>query len=412
MAEYALNSPAEELFFRAEAALGTLLDGSGEGAGYRGWLELPQRREWLPDIRRAASRICGQSDALVVIGVGGSYLGARAALDFIGRRTDAPEILFAGNGLSADALAQISDRLADRDFSLAVISKSGGTLEPAAAFRVLRVMLERKYGGAGAAERIFAVTDPAGGRLRRMAEERGYFTLPIPPDVGGRFSVLSPVGLLPMAAAGVDIEAVLDGAAAGMRRCTAASHENPALSYAAVRGGLYEAGKRTEILALFDSPLRFLGEWWKQLFAESEGKHGRGIFPACAEFTADLHSMGQYIQQGPRDIFETFLTVEHSGRDIVLPEDDDADGLGYLAGRSLDELRSIVMRAVRQAHLDGDVPVCEVRLERRDEAGFGELTAFFQVACGISAYMLGVNPFDQPGVEEYKKNMLRILAEE
>ena len=392
----------------------TLVNKSGLGADFTGWLELPQRVKdtELERILAAAKKIRSRSQALVVIGIGGSYLGARGAIEMLrpipGK--DDPKVFFMGNGLSADALSDCIEQLGDMDFDVNVISKSGTTLEPAAAFRIFRELLAKKY-GEEADEHIFATTDAKRGVLKSLANDKGWESFVVPDDVGGRFSVLSAVGLLPMAVAGIDVEKVIDCAIAEFKALDLRSPENPAWQYAAARQNLYGKGFDTEILGCYEPSFRFMAEWWKQLYGESEGKDLKGIFPASVEFTADLHSMGQYIQQGRRSLMETIVRFDHSLSAFPFPTDEaNADGLNYLAGRDIAEIATIAADAVRDAHVSGGVPNLVVHVERRDEAGFASLVCFFELACAISGYMSRVNPFDQPGVEAYKKNMFRMLG--
>ena len=410
----------EEFKSKAESAYNTLSGRTGKGNDFLGWLDLPLSggSEEISRIKTAAEKIRSNSEAFVVIGIGGSYLGARAALEFIKSpnynllKKSTPDIYFAGNGISADYLTEIISLVKDRDFSVNVISKSGTTTEPAIAFRIFKALLEEKYGKDGAASRIFATTDKARGALKSMADENGYETFVIPDDVGGRYSVLTPVGLLPMAVAGIDIDAVLNGAKAEYDSIKAgkASKDN-VLSYVAARNYLYSSGKNTELLSVFEPSLRCLGEWWKQLFGESEGKEFKGIFPASAEFTADLHSLGQYIQQGERFLFETFLSTAKSKNPVTVPSDEqNSDSLNYLAGKELSYINRQALVATAKAHLDGGVPNMEIIIEKQDEEHFGRLVYFFETACAVSGYVLDVNPFNQPGVEEYKKNMFKLLG--
>ena len=401
----------------AERAHRTLVERSGAGKEFTGWLDLPRRTAdtELKDILAAAQRIRSQGEALLVVGIGGSYLGARAAIELLkgaghNQTGDACQIYFMGNTLSPDALRELQQMLGDRDFTVNVISKSGGTLEPALGFRAARAMLERKYGAAEAEKRIYATTDANRGILHDVAVAAGYPRFVVPDDVGGRFSVLSAVGLLPMAAAGIDIEAVIDCAIREMAALTAAGPDNPAWQYAAARQGLRALGKDIEILACYEPSFRFMAEWWKQLYGESEGKDGVGIFPASVEYNADLHSMGQLIQAGKRNLMETVVSFEQPLYPAAVPfVEGDPDGLNYLAGRELFDIQNIARDAVAAAHIDGGVPNIGLSVPRRDEAGFAALVCFFEFACGVSAYMSGVNPFDQPGVEAYKKNMFRML---
>ena len=392
----------------------------GPGAEFLGWWDLPQRMAGAEAarIREDAAEAAADCDDLVVVGIGGSYLGARAVLTALGRRPGAPRVLFAGTDLSAASLARLQEEIRDRDLRLCVISKSGTTLEPAVAFRFLRREMEQRYGRDNAALRITAITDAEHGVLRQMAEREGYRTFTIPRDVGGRFSVLTPVGLWPLAVAGLDVDRLLEGAADMAAACDNDTlTANPAHLYAAARTALYRAGFRTEILASFDPRLADLQRWWQQLFGESEGKEGRGIFPATATFTTDLHSLGQYIQQGRRDLMETLLQVEETAPEVTVPveagpdgTDQDRDGLAWLAGRPLDEINARACEGVRRAHRDGGTPVLLLRLQRLDEWSVGALLYFFERAVAVSARLLDVNPFDQPGVEAYKREMFRLLG--
>lgn len=392
----------------------TLVGRTGAGANFTGWLELPRRiRDGeLPAILDAARRIRSRSKALVVIGIGGSYLGARGAIELLkpipGK--DDPRIFFVGNGLSADALCDTLDQLGDMDFDVNVISKSGTTLEPAVSFRIFRELLTKKY-GADAGKHIFATTDAHRGVLKSLADAEGWTSFVVPDDVGGRFSVLSAVGLLPMAVAGIDVERVIDAAIAELRALDLRSPENPAWQYAAARQKLYSQGYSVEILASYEPSFRFMAEWWKQLYGESEGKDGIGIFPASVEFTADLHSMGQYIQEGPRMLMESVVRFARSRRSFTVPyESANADGLNYIAGRDLADVCRTAADAVKEAHISGGVPNLVIEVPERNEEGFAAMVCFFEMACGISGYMSGVNPFNQPGVEAYKKNMFRMLG--
>ena len=392
----------------------TLVGRTGAGADFTGWLELPQRiRDGeLPAILDAARLIRSRSKALVVIGIGGSYLGARGAIELLkpipGK--DDPRIFFVGNGLSADALCDTLDQLGDMDFDVNVISKSGTTLEPAVSFRIFRELLTKKY-GADAGKHIFATTDAHRGVLKSLADAEGWTSFVVPDDVGGRFSVLSAVGLLPMAVAGIDVERVIDAAIAELRALDLRSPENPAWQYAAARQKLYSQGYSVEILASYEPSFRFMAEWWKQLYGESEGKDGIGIFPASVEFTADLHSMGQYIQEGPRMLMESVVRFARSRRSFPVPyESANADGLNYIAGRDLADVCRTAADAVKEAHISGGVPNLVIEVPERNEEGFAAMVCFFEMACGISGYMSGVNPFNQPGVEAYKKNMVRMLG--
>jgi glucose-6-phosphate isomerase len=397
--------------------------GTGAGADFLGWVEWPAKydRDEFARIRKAAEKIQSDSDALVVIGIGGSYLGARAAIEMLTHtffnqlsreKRKAPEIYFVGHHLSADYTAHLLELLDGKRFSINVISKSGTTTEPAVAFRIFREYLEKRVGKAEARRRIYATTDKAKGALRKLAEEEGYETFVIPDDVGGRYSVLTAVGLLPIAVAGIDIEAMMAGAADALE-----TYRKPDLAlndsyrYAAARNALYRKGKTTELLVTYNPAHVYFAEWWKQLYGESEGKDGKGIFPASVHFTTDLHSMGQYIQEGLRNLFETVLFVQRSRHSVILPTDaDDLDGLNYLAGKDLDFINARAFEGTMLAHADGGVPNLAVRVKEMSPYAFGQLVYFFEKACGISGYLLGVNPFDQPGVEAYKKNMFALLG--
>ena len=392
---------------------------TGRGSDFLGWLDLPlcYDREELARVKRAAETIRRGSRALVVIGIGGSYLGARGVIECLrsphyNLKCDGdPRVFFIGNGLSGDALAEVLDLVRDTDFSVNVISKSGTTTEPAVAFRFFRTLLEEKYGEAGAAKRIFATTDRKKGALKALADEKGYETFTVPDDVGGRYSVLTAVGLLPIAVAGIDVDALLRGAAAMREVCRESAPQNPAWQYAAARYALYQSGVKVEMLACYEPSFRFMAEWWKQLFGESEGKEGKGLFPASLEFTADLHSMGQYIQQGERILAETVVRFAPSQNRLAVPYDDcDGDGLNYLAGRSLDDVLLQAMDATYLAHVEGGVPNLILQCGEKNENTLGALIYFFEYACALSAYLLGVNPFEQPGVEDYKKNMFALLG--
>ncbi len=404
----------------AEAANRALHERSGAGSEMLGWLDLPEAydREEFARIQAAAKRIQEQSEVLVAIGIGGSYLGARAGLEFVKGpfgnqlRNKGAEVYFAGNNLSSAYVQNLFDIIGDRDFSVNVISKSGTTTEPAVAFRLFKARLEEKYGKDGARERIYATTDAHKGALRGLAEEEGYETFVVPDNIGGRFSCLSAVGLLPMAAGGMDIARVMQGCADAR---TAYSNpklsENDAMRYAAVRYGMLAKGKCTEILASYEPSLTMFGEWYKQLMAESEGKDGKGLFPVSANFTTDLHSIGQFIQDGARSLFETVLWVERSGHDLTVPEDPaNVDGLNFAAGMTMQQMNEKAMKGTLLAHVDGGTPNVVITLDRLDDYTFGELVYFFWKSLAVSGYLLGVNPFDQPGVEAYKKNMFALLG--
>ena len=397
-----------------------LAAGNGPGGDFTGWVALPEQydREEFARIQAAAERIKKQSQVLVVVGIGGSYLGARAVIELLSspnynlKVKDTPDIYFAGNGLSTDALLELIALIGDRDFSVNVISKSGTTTEPAVAFRIFKGMLEQKYGKEGARERIYATTDRARGALKGLADQEGYETFVVPDDIGGRYSVLTAVGLLPIAVAGVDICRLMEGAETMMEVCAKTDMaENPAWQYAAARYELYRTGKKIEVLAAYEPSFRFMAEWWKQLYGESEGKEHKGLFPASVEFTADLHSMGQYIQQGERSLFETVVRFGASHRPQVVPLDEtDGDGLNFLAGKDVDFIRTQAMDGTLLAHVEGGVPNIILRTGQINAFTLGELIYFFEYACGLSGYLLDVNPFDQPGVEAYKKNMFALLG--
>ncbi len=400
-----------------------LVSRTGAGNDFLGWIDLPvdYDKEEFARIKKAAAKIQSDSEVLLVIGIGGSYLGARAAIEFLRhnfynmvskeiRKT--PEIYFVGNNISSTYVKHLMDVIGERDFSVNIISKSGTTTEPAIAFRIFKDMLEKKYGKAEAAKRIYATTDKARGALKNLATEEGYESFVVPDDVGGRFSVLTAVGLLPIAVSGADIDKLMEGAAAGRKRALEADfEENDALQYAAIRNILLRKGKTIEVLANYEPSLHYVSEWWKQLYGESEGKDQKGIFPASVDLTADLHSMGQFIQDGNRILFETVLNVETPQCEITIGEEPtDLDGLNYLAGRTMDFVNKNAMNGTILAHTDGNVPNLVVNIPGQDEHSLGELFYFFEFACGVSGYILGVNPFNQPGVESYKKNMFALLG--
>ena len=403
-----------------KAAHKVLHDGTGLGNDFLGWLNLPTDydKEEFARIKAAAEKIKKDSDVFIVIGIGGSYLGARAAIEFLTSQNynltckDTPQIYFTGNSISSSALAEIMELCEGKDVSVNMISKSGTTTEPAIAFRVFREMLEKKYGKEGARERIYCTTDKAKGTLKALADEEGYETFVVPDDVGGRFSVLTAVGLLPIAVSGADIDKLMEGAASGRKAALEADFEkNGAMQYAAVRNILLRKGKTVEVLANYEPSLHYVSEWWKQLYGESEGKDQKGIFPASVDLTTDLHSMGQFIQDGNRILFETVLNVEKSRAEIVINEEPvDLDGLNYLAGKNVDFINKSAMNGTILAHTDGNVPNLMVKIPEQNEFYLGELFYFFEFACGVSGYLLGVNPFNQPGVESYKKNMFALLG--
>lgn len=406
-----------------ETAKDTLLGRNGAGNDFLGWIDLPENydKDEFARIKKAAEKIQSDSEVLIVIGIGGSYLGARAAIEFLRhsfyncvdksvRKT--PEIYYAGNSISGTYLSQLIETIGDRDFSVNVISKSGTTTEPAIAFRVFKEMLENKYGKEGAAKRIYATTDKARGALKSLATEEGYESFVVPDDVGGRFSVLTAVGLLPIAVSGADLDKLMEGAQSMRKLCIESPvSDNAAIMYAAVRNILHRKGKAVEVLANYEPFFHYVSEWWKQLYGESEGKDQKGIFPASVDLTTDLHSMGQFIQDGSRIMFETVMELENPSADITLKEEPvDLDGLNYLAGKTLDFVNKNAMKGTQLAHTDGNVPNLVVKVPEQNEFYLGELFYFFEFACGISGYILGVNPFNQPGVESYKKNMFALLG--
>ena len=406
-----------------QAARETLVEKTGAGNDFLGWIDLPvdYDKEEFGRIKKAAEKIQKDSDVLLVIGIGGSYLGARAAIEFLSHsfynnlpkeKRKTPEIYFVGNSISSKYIHDLMDLVDGKDFSINIISKSGTTTEPAIAFRVFKEMLIEKYGKEEANKRIYATTDRARGALKNLANEEGYESFVVPDDVGGRFSVLTPVGLLPIAVAGISIRDLVAGAIS-MEKATDVSvpfAENMAEIYAATRNELYKSGKKVEILANFHPKLHYIAEWWKQLYGESEGKDGKGIFPASVDLTTDLHSMGQWIQDGERTIFETVISVEEPNHKVVVPTDEaNLDGLNFLAGKRVDEVNKMAELGTQLAHVDGGVPNLKITMPEVSPYYIGQLFYFFERACGISGYMLGVNPFDQPGVEAYKKNMFALL---
>ena len=395
----------------------------GEGNDFLGWIDLPVNydKEEFARIKAAAKRIQSDSDVLLVAGIGGSYLGARAAIEFLrhgfynemtkeARKT--PRIYYIGNSMNGTYIQDVIDLLEGQDFSINVISKSGTTTETAIAFRVFRELLIKKYGKEGAAKRIYATTDKARGALKTLADNEGYETFVIPDDVGGRFSVLTAVGLLPIAVSGADIDALMAGAAAGREiALNKPFEENPALQYAALRNIMRSKGKSVEILANYEPSMHYISEWWKQLYGESEGKDQRGIFPASVDLTTDLHSMGQFIQDGSRIMFETVLNIENARKDFELKsEENNLDGLNYLAGKKMSYVNQCAMKGTIAAHVDGGVANLMINIPAQDEKSLGELFYFFEFACGVSGYIGGINPFDQPGVEFYKSNMFKLLG--
>ncbi len=407
----------------AEAAKETLVTKTGAGSDFLGWIDLPvdYDKEEFERIKKAAAKIQGDSDVLVVIGIGGSYLGARAAIEFLNnsfynnlakaaRKT--PEIYYAGNSISGTYLKQLLDMVAEKDFSVNVISKSGTTTEPAIAFRAFKELLVKKYGKEEAAKRIYATTDKSKGALKKLSDEEGYETFVVPDDVGGRFSVLTAVGLLPIAVSGADITKLMEGAASARDEAlNAPFEENSAMLYAAARNIQYLKGKSVEITCNYEPSLHYVSEWWKQLYGESEGKNHRGLFPASVDLTTDLHSMGQFIQDGSRLMFETVICVDEPTEKLSIQKEDvDLDGLNYLAGQDMDFVNKSAMNGTILAHTDGDVPNFMVHVPAQNEFYLGQLFYMYEFACGVSGYMLGVNPFNQPGVESYKKNMFALLG--
>ena len=406
-----------------ECAKEVLTSRTGAGNDFLGWIDLPvdYDKDEFARIKKAAAKIQSDSDVLLVIGIGGSYLGARAAIEFLthsfynvldkGTRKT-PQIFFVGNSISSKYIKDLQDVVRDKDFSINIISKSGTTTEPAIAFRVFKEMLIEKYGKEEANKRIYATTDKAKGALKNLANQEGYESFVVPDDVGGRFSVLTAVGLLPIAVSGADIDKLMEGAASGRKKALETPYEeNPALLYASIRNILLRKGKHVEIVANYEPSLHYVSEWWKQLFGESEGKDQKGIFPAAVDLTTDLHSMGQFIQDGARIMFEPVINVEESPEEVVLKEEEiDTDGMNYLAGKNVDFVNKSAMNGTILAHTDGQVPNLKVNVPEQNEFYLGELFYFFEFACGISGYLLGVNPFNQPGVESYKRNMFALLG--
>lgn len=409
-----------DAFAKSIKALEVLEGREGRGNEFLGWLDLPSETDetLLSRIEGVARRWQNGIDVVVIIGIGGSYLGSKAALDALTHHFDlylekssSPKIVFAGQNLSEDYLSELMELLSAKSAAAVVISKSGTTTEPAVAFRIIKQHFEEKYGKEESARRIVAVTDESKGALRKLSEMEGYETFIIPDNVGGRFSVLTPVGLIPVAVAGYDIRAMLEGARDMQKRSSEHSENNPAVAYAAIRNALYSSGKKIEIIVNYNPKFQYVAEWWKQLYGESEGKENKGIFPASVNFTSDLHSMGQYIQEGERHIFETVISVEKPNRSLSIANDPkNLDGLNFLSGKSIDECNKMAELGTRIAHVDGGVPNMRIILPEINEYNIGSLFYFFEKACGISAYMLDVNPFDQPGVEDYKVNMFALLG--
>ncbi len=422
-APFVRDEEVEMMKPQIEAARELLVSGKGAGNDFLGWIDLPENydKEEFDRIKKAAEKIRNDSEVLLVIGIGGSYLGARAAINFLGHSffntvsadvRKAPEIYFCGNSISATYLADLIEVVGDRDFSVNMISKSGTTTEPGIAFRVFKELLVKKYGKKGAAERIYATTDKAKGALKSEANAEGYESFVVPDNVGGRFSVLTAVGLLPIAVSGADLDQLMKGAQEGRKLALETAYEdNDALKYAALRNIMYRKGKSVEILANYEPSLHYVSEWWKQLYGESEGKDQKGIFPASVDLTTDLHSMGQFIQDGSRIMFETVLHIEKSRKSLTIQkEESDLDGLNYLAGKTVEFANNAAMNGTVLAHTDGDVANFMVHVPEQNAFYLGELFYFFEFACGVSGYLLGVNPFNQPGVESYKKNMFALLG--
>ncbi len=407
---------------QVETAAKILEEKSGPGNDFLGWLDLPENydKDEFERIKKAADKIKETADVLLVVGIGGSYLGARAAIEFLGNSfynmmykedRKAPEIYFVGQNISSTYMTHLLKLIEGKDVCVNIISKSGTTTEPAIAFRIIKEHIEKKYGKDGAKERIFATTDANKGALKQLATNEGYETFVVPDDVGGRFSVLTPVGLLPIAAAGIDIDDLMQGAKDAMNDYKAPYAKNDCYKYAAARNALLRKGKSIEILVNYEPSLHYIAEWWKQLYGESEGKDGKGIFPAAVDFTTDLHSMGQYIQDGQRILFETVLNVEKASEEIMIKEDpDNLDGLNFVAGKTMDYVNKKALEGTMLAHTDGGVPNLMINIPESTPYHLGYMFYFFEKACGISGYILGVNPFDQPGVEAYKKNMFGLLG--
>ena len=400
---------------KVEACHEMLHNKTGEGADFTGWVDLPVNydKEEFERIKVAADKIRRQADVLIVIGIGGSYLGAKSVIEMFKdpfRRTTKTEVIFLGQNISAEYMSSLLHYIVDKDVAVNVISKSGTTTEPAIAFRIIKDFMERKYGKEYAKTRIYVTTDKEKGAMRLLASTEGYETFVIPDDIGGRYSVLTPVGLLPIAVAEIDIDALMEGAALAREKYSI-KEDNDCYKYAVYRNALYKIGKKIEILVNYEPCMHYFTEWWKQLYGESEGKDKKGIFPAGVDFTTDLHSMGQYIQDGRRDLFETVIKINKQRSDIVVKEDPmDLDGLNYLAGKSMNEINEKALLGTVIAHYDGNAPSIILSIDEINERNIGELIYFFEKACGISGYLLGVNPFNQPGVEEYKKNMFALLG--
>ncbi len=414
------DSEIEKISHITKAAYERVINRDGAGADFLGWVDLPENydKEEFARIKLAAEKIKKMCDVFVVIGIGGSYLGARAAIEFVksplynSLKKDTPDIYFAGNSISSSSLSDILKICEGRDVCINVISKSGTTTEPAVTFRIFRELLEKKYGEDEAKERIFVTTDRARGKLKEFSTEKGYETFVVPDDIGGRYSVLTAVGLLPIAVAGINIDEMMRGAAdAREEYSSVCTKTNDCLRYAAIRNIMYNKGKSIEILVSYEPAVQMMCEWWKQLYGESEGKDGKALYPSSVIFSTDLHSLGQYIQEGLRTMFETVLDIKNSSDTVVIPDDPaNIDGLNFLSGKELHDVNRMAMTGTLFAHNDGSVPNVVLEIENRSEYTFGNLVYFFELACAVSGYMLGVNPFDQPGVEAYKKNMYALLG--
>ena len=414
------DSEVEKISHLTRAAYDVVKNRSGAGNDFLGWVDLPvdYDKDEFARIKAASARIQKMCDVFVVIGIGGSYLGVRAAIEFVksplynNLKKDTPDVYFAGNSISASALSDVLALCEGRDVCINVISKSGTTTEPAVTFRIFRELLEKKYGEEGARERIFVTTDKARGKLKEFSTEKGYETFVVPDDIGGRYSVLTAVGLLPIAVAGIDIDGMMEGASAARENLNNDNiAENPCLRYAALRNILYNKGKSIEILVSYEPAVQMFCEWWKQLYGESEGKDNKGLYPSSVIFSTDLHSLGQYVQEGQRTMFETVISFAKSNDSVVIPDDpNNIDGLNFLSGKDLHDVNRMAMTGTLFAHNDGGVANIVLEVEDRSAYSFGYLVYFFELACAVSGYMLGVNPFDQPGVEAYKKNMYALLG--
>ena len=420
LSDFVTDDEIKQIKGEIETALKTTKEKTGAGADFLGWYDLPlnYKTQEYEEIKKAAAKIQKDCDVLIVIGIGGSYLGARAAIEFVksplynSLQKDTPEIYFSGNNISSTQMKELLDLCEGKDVCVNVISKSGKTTEPAIAFRIFREYLEKRYGEDKAKDRIYVTTDKAKGALKLLANEKGYKTFVVPDDIGGRYSVLTPVGLLPIAVAGCDIDAMFKGAEKARAELTTADFDNNScLQYAAIRNILYRKGKKVEILACYESYFAMMAEWWKQLYGESEGKDGKGILPDSVIYSTDLHSLGQIVQQGERNIFETVMDIKSSRDEIIIPSDkDDLDELNYIAGKSMLDVNRTATKATIIAHTQGNVPNIVLELDARDEENFGYMVYFFELGCAVSGYTLGVNPFDQPGVEAYKNNMFALLG--